>query len=170
MILRSDVGPSEQITEGFAPKQGEPAAPAMLGPVVDHVAALTEGGEVGVRVIAGVVVAMGGSQHDPGRTNAGEHIIDPQGWTGDPSSPVTPRPGVSVPPAAIAEVVDDPSMGALAGFAAALGPAEADRDRELRPVDRIEKAMLGADRHGLTPDRHWRRYGRGESSCKRCSG
>jgi hypothetical protein len=32
----------------------------MLGPVMDQVAPLTEGGEVGVCVVRGVVIAMGG--------------------------------------------------------------------------------------------------------------
>jgi len=47
----------------------------MLGPVVDHMAALAEGSEVGVRVVAGVMIAMGGGQHDPGRTDAGEYVV-----------------------------------------------------------------------------------------------
>lgn len=37
----STVGPAEQVTQRLAPKQGGPAASTVLGPVVDHVAALT---------------------------------------------------------------------------------------------------------------------------------
>jgi hypothetical protein len=44
---------------------------------------------------------------------------------------------------------DDPPVRTLAGLAAPTGAPEADHGRELRPVDRIEEAVFGPDRHGL---------------------
>ena len=54
----------------------------------------------------------------------------------------------SLPPATIAEVVDHPPVGPPAALAAAFRPPEPDHGRELRPVDGVEEAMLGPDRHG----------------------
>ena len=56
--------------------------------------------------------------------------------------------GFSVPPAAIAEVVDHLPMRPPATLTAALCPAEADRHRQLVPVNRVEEAVLGPDRYG----------------------
>ena len=50
----------------------------MLGAVVDDMTALAESGQIGVCVVAGVVIAMGGGQYDPCRSNAGEYVIDPE--------------------------------------------------------------------------------------------
>jgi len=61
----SAVGSPEQVTQRLASEQGRPATSAMLGPVVDHVAALAEGREVG-----GVVVAVGRGQDHAGPARA----------------------------------------------------------------------------------------------------
>ena len=60
---------------------------------------------------------------------------------------VSPPAGVRIPPPPVAEVVDHPPVWASAALAAALRPAEPDHGRELRPVDRVEDAVLGQDRH-----------------------
>ena len=119
----------------------------MLRPVVDHVAALAEGCEVGVCVVGRVVIAMGGCQDDMGLASAAEDIDarpDP-----DPAPPsIAPTAGLSVPPTPIAEVVDHLPVRSPTALAAALRPTKADRHRQLAPVDRVEEAVLGPDRHG----------------------
>ena len=118
----------------------------MLRPVVDHVAALAEGREVGVGIVRRVVVPVGCGQHHPGSAGTAEDVSlrsDPD----PPAPPVAPPAGVSVPPAAVAEVVDYLPMRPPAALAAASSPAEPDQRRELRPVDGVEEAVLGPDRH-----------------------
>ena len=121
----------------------------MLWPVVDYVAALAEGCEVGVRVVGGVVIAMGGCQDDIGPASATENIHC-SGPDPDPAPPpVAPATSLSVPLAPIAEVIDHLPVRTPAALAAALRPAEADRHRQLAPVDRVEEAVLGPDRHDV---------------------
>ena len=119
----------------------------MLRPVVDHVAALAEGREVGVRVVRGVMIPVGGGQDHPSPASAAEDVGT--GPDPDPAPPtIAPATGLSVPPTPIAEVIDHLPVRSSAALTAALGPAEADRHRQLAPVDRVEEAVLGPDRHG----------------------
>ena len=46
----------------------------MLWSVVDHVAPLAEGPEVGVCVVRGVVIPMGCGQNDPGPASVAEDV------------------------------------------------------------------------------------------------
>jgi hypothetical protein len=55
----SAVGAAEQVAERLPAEQRSPAPPLMLWPVVDHMAPLAEGREVGVRVVRGVVIPVG---------------------------------------------------------------------------------------------------------------
>ena len=118
----------------------------MLWPVVDHVAALAEGREIGVGVVRGVVITMGRRQHHPRPTDPTEDVsfcTDP-----DPAfPPIAPPTGIRVPPATIAQMVDHPPVWPPAALAATFRPPEPDYGRELRPVDRVEEAVLGPDRH-----------------------
>jgi hypothetical protein len=143
----SGVGTTEQIAYRLPAKQRPPSTPLVLRPVVDHVAALAEGGEVGVRVVRGVVIPMGCGQNDPGPASVAEDVYlcrDP-----DPAAPaVAPAARIRVPPAPITEVVDHSPVRPPAALTAASRPPEADHSRELRPVDGVEEAVLGPDRHG----------------------
>ena len=58
---------------------------------------------------------------------------------------------VLVPPPSIPEMIDQAAVGPPAALASPLRTAEADDGRELGPVDRVEPAMLAADRHLATP-------------------
>jgi len=121
----------------------------MLGAIMDHVASLAEGREVGVRVVAGVVIAMGGREHDARPARTPEHIVDAEGEAHPLAAPITPSAAFGIPPSAVAQMVDDPPMRPPAALTAALGPVEPDHDRELRPVYRIEEAVLAPDRHEI---------------------
>jgi len=53
-----------------------------------------------------------------------------------------------IEPATVAEVYDVTAMWASALLTAPFGTLKTDHFRELMPVDRIEPALFGADRHG----------------------
>ena len=115
---------------------------------MQHVAALAQGGEVRGLVIRRVVVAVRRRQDDAGRAGALQQAV---GWlqAADPlAGPVTPPMGLFVPPAPVPKVQDHAPVWPAAGLAPTFGTAEADRGRQLAPVDRIEPAVVPADRHG----------------------
>ena len=70
----SIIGTTEQVPERLAPKQRSPAPPAMLRPIVDHMAALAEGSEVGTDVVRGVMIPVGRGEDDAGATSFAENI------------------------------------------------------------------------------------------------
>lgn len=83
------------------------AAPStlMLRPVVNHVAALAEGREVGVRVGGRVMVPMGGCEDDVGPASAVEDLS--AGPDSDPTPlSIAPTAGLGVPPTPVPKVVD----------------------------------------------------------------
>ena len=142
-----DVRPTEQVARCFPLEQSPPPTPLMFRPVVDHVAALAKGREVGVRVVGRVVVAMSGGKDHPRRPHGLEHIVRPNRETDDPPSAIAPGTSLSVPPAAVAEMPDGLPMRSPAALTAALGATEADHSRQLWPVDGVEEAMFAPDRH-----------------------
>lgn len=106
------VGPAEQVADRLPPEQRAPAPSLMLWPIVDHVAALAERREIGVRVVRGVVIPMDGSEDHPGPAGPPEDV----GICRDPDPTplsIAPPTGIRVPPAAVAEVVDHPARAAV---------------------------------------------------------
>src|ERR1700709_2385947 len=100
----SGVGSAEQVTQRLPPEQRAPPPPLMLRPVVDQVASLAEGREVGICVVRGVVVPVRRSQNHPGPAGEGRDACRRR-TRGSPAPPIPPPAGVRVPPAAIAEGV-----------------------------------------------------------------
>ena len=147
MCQPSDIAAAEQVTERLPPEHRPPPSALILRPIVDHVATLAEGREVAVSVVRGVVIPVSSGQQDLCLAGLPEDVrpyADP-----DPTaSAIAPPAGLRVPPAAIAEVVDHSPVRPSAALAAASRPAEPDHGRELRPIDRIEEAVLGPDWHG----------------------
>ena len=115
--------------------------------IVQHVAALAERAEVSRAIVAGVMVEMRSGQEDPG----GEPpLIAGEGFRKLPqraAAAVAPHACILVPPAPIAEVEDHATVRAAALLAAPFCATKPDRGRDLRPVDRVQPAILGADRH-----------------------
>ena len=98
----------------------------MLGAIVVDVAALAEGCEVPVEIIGGVVIAVRGSQHDAGRTDATE-IFDRRQATQRTALSIAPSSDAGIPPAPITEMVHGQPMRPTAALAGATRPPEADR-------------------------------------------
>jgi hypothetical protein len=125
-VVFSSVGPAEQVAHRLPLEQRSPAPSLMLRPVVDHVTALAEGCEVGVGIVGGGVIPVGGGEDDVGPAGTAEDIGT--GPDPDPAPPaIAPAAGLSIPPAAIAEVIDLLPVWPSAALAPTLCPAEADR-------------------------------------------
>lgn len=145
-LLHDRVGSKEQVAQRPPTQVGQSPAPQVLGSVVDQMAALAPGCEIPVAIEAGVVLAVTGRQ-DWHCQSGPRQRLEP-GFTAQAPSPAgAPMPGLSVEPGAVGKTDDHLPMRAPAGFAASAGAAEADHRRELWPVDRVEVAVFGADRH-----------------------
>jgi hypothetical protein len=117
----------------------------MLGCIVDHVAALTERLEVRRRAIARIVIQVCAGQDDIRHPDGRQHK---PGFHGDPLAAVgPPAADIGIPPASVAEMDDTAQMRPTAPLALGTGTIEPDRLRQLPPVDRVEPAVLGSDRH-----------------------
>jgi len=114
--------------------------------VVQHVAALAKGAQVAPAVVGRVAVQMRGGEHHAG--GAEPHRIDQIGPACGPAAPVAPGSHVGVEPAAVGQAAQPGEVRPGAALAAAAGALEAHAGAELAPVRRIERAQLGADRHG----------------------
>ena len=147
-MSHSSVRSTKQVACRLAPEQGSPPPPPMLRPVVDHMAALAESREVGARVVRRVVVAVGGGQEHPCCPHRLQHVVSVDRKADYLTRTIPPETGLSVPPAAIAEVPNGLPVRTPAAFTAALGATEADHGRQLRPVDGVEEAVLAPDGHG----------------------
>ncbi|MDQ0839789.1 hypothetical protein QFZ54_003641 [Sphingomonas faeni] len=121
----------------------------MFGSIVKHVAALAQCGEITRQIVPRIVIEMRACKHHIGRTDGG-HVepfpsLPPNR---DPSATIrAPIPGVGIPPSSVAQVRDKAQMRSRALFAARASTIEADRVRQLLPIDWVEPAVLGADRH-----------------------
>ena len=135
----------EQIANCPPPEDIPPALPAMLRSIVEHMTALTERGQIRRCAIPRIVIEMRTGEDDIG----GLHDRQRETGDGDRLSTIgAPAPRFNVPPASVAEMSDPRQMRSAALFTSRACTIEAYRARQLRPVDRIEPAVLGADRHG----------------------
>lgn len=122
-----------------------PALPAMLGRIVEHVTSLTQRGQVRRRVVARIMVEMRAGEHDKGRPHARER--DALAHPDPPTATAPPAPRLRVPPSPVTQMRDIRAVRPPAPLAARSGAAETDCIGQLRPVDRIQPAVLGTDRH-----------------------
>jgi len=148
MPLAGDAGILVQIPQRSQPEGIPPALPAMLGRIVDHVAALAERLQVRRRAVARVMIEVRASQDDVGHP-------DPRQCEAalhrNPLALVrSPAQRISVPPSSIAEMCDPTKVRPTALLAAPAGTLEPDCARQLLPVDRVEPAIFGSDRHRIS--------------------
>ena len=124
---------------------GHANPPSMLWPIMEHVTPLTERPDVAVpaSTVGRVVIEMCSRQHGLRRP---ERRI--RGRRGDLAASAVP-PGLFrlIPPATITQMLHGLAMRPATDLAAALGAHEPDPVADLRPVDRVQVAQLGPDRH-----------------------
>ena len=117
------VGSEEQVGQGVAASIGDPALRQVMRPVVQQVAALAEGPQVGEPVVCGIAVEMGGGKHDAGGTQPdGLDQVGPPGW---PAPAVPPGLGGLIEPAAIRQAAQPGQMRPSAALALSSRPLEA---------------------------------------------
>ena len=118
----------------------------MLGPVMVHVTPLAKRGEVRIRVVGGVMIAMGDSQYDLGHPD-GRHLFGSWQHANRPALPIAPGSRRGIPPMFISEVRHPLPMLPTTALTAAPCPPEPDHGRELEPVYGVEVAVLALDGH-----------------------
>ena len=117
----------------------------MFGRVVDHMAPLAEGREIARPVARRVMVQVRARDRNARRSHQREEVVARH--ANPTPTAVAPAAAPRIPPAAIAQVRDRLAMRTIAMLAAPLGAVEPNEVRQLEPVDRIESAMFGTDRH-----------------------
>lgn len=71
----STIGAAEQVAERLPPEHGQPSAPSVFRPVMQHVAALAPRREVSRRVVGRVVVSVRNRQHHPRCPDGRKHVV-----------------------------------------------------------------------------------------------
>ena len=113
----------------------------MMRPVVQNVTALTEAAQIAQPVVGGVVVEMGGGEHDAGGAQADSvHQVGPACGA---AAPIPPRFSIHIEPAPIWQTAKFCQVRPAAVLAAALGTLEANLAAEFGPVRRVEASKLG---------------------------
>ena len=118
----------------------------MVGPIVQHVAALAQAFQVARMVVRRVVVEMGGGEHDAGNALRGQ--ISGGGAGTAPASAVPPVPHGAVEPASVGQAGHGLAVRAAARLAPTPGASEADGAAQLGPVDRVDSAAPGGPASG----------------------
>lgn len=125
MSLASDARILEQIPQRPHSKHIPPALPAMLGRIMDHVAALAKRAEVSGRAVARIMIEVRARQDDIGHPNAREHEAS---LHRDTLALVrSPARRIGVPPASVAKMRHPPKVRPTALLAAPAGAFKPDR-------------------------------------------
>lgn len=123
--------------------------------IMDDVASLAQGFEITQRAVARIMVEVRTGQHHFGCSNRRES---------DTTLDRHPLPAIrspamvaGIPPASVTEMGDPTKVRPTAMLTPGTGPLKPHVGRELVPVDRIEPAVFGSDRHGdsmsqITPE------------------
>ena len=136
---------SEEIAQRALIVGVQPAPTPMLGRVVDHVASLAERSQVARRIVSRIMVQVRARDIDPRHADDGGHCGN--GCAHPPTAAVTPMPAIGIPPSAVTQMEYASPMRTPTMLAAPLGAAEPDQPRQLGPVDGVQPAMFGHDRH-----------------------
>ena len=136
----------EEITECQTPPVGDPALHQMVRPIVQHVAALTEGPQIFQPIVGGIAVQVRRCKHDAGHPEPScLHKVGPTGRT---STAISPCRRLFVEPAPVWQAAEQGEMGSATALAPSSGALEADVAAQFAPVRGIEWSQLRADWHG----------------------
>lgn len=135
----------EQIAKRTAEKIGDPPLSQMMGPVMDHVAALTEASKVLEPVVGRIVVKMRRGENYPCAPYL-DHLLEIRP-VGVSPPPVAPGFAFRVIPASVWKEPHRGSVWAAAVLADPAGALEAHPTAELPPVRGVQAAKVRADRH-----------------------
>ena len=137
----------EKIAQRSPTMRVQPATTAMLGRIVDHVAALAQGGQLVEGAVAWIVMEVGAGQHHFGPLAPCEDILGRASHA--PPLRTPPVKPLCIPPPSISEMENTLAMRSPTMLANAPCPFEADEARDMLPVDRVQKDMFGADGHQI---------------------
>lgn len=117
----------------------------MLRAIVEDVATLAQRRELVERAIARIMVEVCAGQYHGRPGTILQNILSRPPHA--PSSTAAPALPFTVPPSSIPEMKHSLPVRAPAMLAAVPGSYETHMVRELRPIDRVQKHVLGTDRH-----------------------
>jgi len=139
----------EQITQRTPIVRVHPATASMLRTIVEHVAALTERCELMQRAVARIMVEVRTGQDHRCPPSLQQDVLRRPSYA--PALAIAPALPAPVPPPPVAKVEDLLPVRTSTMLAVSPCPHEAYLVRELRPVDRVQEHVLGADRHQASP-------------------
>jgi hypothetical protein len=117
----------------------------MLRPIVQHVAALTEGPQILQPVVGGIAVQVRRCEHDARHPKPGcLHKVGPAGGA---STAIPPCRRLFVEPAPVRQAAEEGKVGSATALAPSSSALEADVAAQLAPVRGIERSQLGAYGH-----------------------
>ena len=118
----------------------------MVRPIVQHVAALTEGPQIFQPIVGGIAVQVRRREHDARHPEPScLNKIRPTGRT---STAIPPGRRLFVEPAPVRQAAEEDEVGSATALAPSSGALEADVAAQFAPVRGIKWSQLRADWHG----------------------
>ena len=131
--------------DAATPPVGDPALHQMVRPIVQHVAALTEGPQIFQPIVGGITVEVRRCEHDARHPEPScLHKVGPTSWT---STAIPPGRRLFVEPAPVRQAAEQGEMGSAIALAPSSCALEADVAAQFAPVRGIEWSQLRADWH-----------------------
>ena len=128
---------------------GDPALHQMVRPIVQHVAALTEGPQIFQPIVGGIAVQVRRCVHDARHPEPScLHKVRP---TGSTSAAMPPGRRLFVEPAPVRQAAEEGKMGSATALASSSGAVEADVVAQFAPMRGIEWSQLRADWMAMSP-------------------
>ena len=118
----------------------------MVRPIVQHVAALTEGPQIFQPIVGGIAVQVCRREYDARHSKlSGLHKVGPPG---DAPLAISPGRRLLIEPPPIRQAADEGEVWSPTSLASTSSPLEANTAAQLAPLRRIERPQFGTYRHG----------------------
>ena len=117
----------------------------MVRPIVQHVAALTEGSQIFQPIVGGIAVQVRRCENDARHPELS--CLHKVGPTGKTSTAIPPGRCLFVEPAPVRQAAKEGELGSATALASSSGALEADVAAQFAPVGGIEWSQLRADWH-----------------------